>query len=173
MIGSYKFIFLVTITLVSLIVLPWWQQNGLSLKKSEAEKPSRELTINKVKPRSIKPSNFLEKPIFSESRQPATSTTKIKSEFKKANLLQTYKYRGTVIDGSRKAIILENNGTTIQAELGYDIDGWQLVKIELGEIILSNGSKTINLLEKPTNKVKDLRNKKRETRWLPALKSKE
>ena len=72
-----------------------------------------------------------------------------------------------------KAIILENNGTTIQAELGYDIDGWQLVKIELGEIILSNGAKTINLLEKPTNKVKDLRNKKRETRWLPALKSKE
>ena len=173
MIGSYKFIFLVTIALVSLIVLPWWQQNGLSLKKSEAEKPSRELTINKVKPRSIKPSKFLEKPIFSESRQPATGTTKIKSEFKKANLLQTYKYRGTVINGSRKAIILENNGNTIQAELGYDIDGWQLVKIELGEIILSNGSKTINLLEKPTNKVKDLRNKKRETRWLPALKSKE
>ena len=173
MIGSYRFIFLVTIALVSLIVLPWWQQNGLSLKKSEAEKLSRELTINKVKPRSIKPSNFLKKPIFSESREPATSTTKIKSEFKKANLLQTYKYRGTVIDGSRKAIILENNGTTIQAELGYDIDGWQLVKIELGEIILSNGAKTINLLEKPTNKVKDLRNKKRETRWLPTLKSKE
>ena len=173
MIGSYKFIFLVTIALVSLIVLPWWQQNGLSLKKSEAEKLSRELTINKVKPRSIKPSNFVKKPIFSESREPATSTTKIRSEFKKANLLQTYKYRGTGIDGSRKAIILENNGTTIQAELGYDIDGWQLVKIELGEIILSNGAKTINLLEKPTNKVKDLRNKKRETRWLPALKSKE
>ena len=173
MIGSYKFIFLVTIALVSLIVLPWWQQNGLKFKKSEAEKPSSELAINKLKPRSINPSHFLEKPIFSESREPATSTTKIKSEFKKANLLQTYKYRGTIINGSRKAIILENNGTTIQAELGYDIDGWQLVKIELGEIILSNGSKTINLLEKPTNKVKDLRNKKRETRWLPALKSKE
>ena len=170
MIGSYKFIFLVTIALVSLIVLPWWQQNGLSLKKREAEKPSGELAINKVKPRSIKPSNFLKKPIFSESRQPVTSTTKITSEFKKANLLQTYKYRGTVIAGSRKAIILENNGTTIQAELGYDIDGWRLVKIELGEIILSNGAKTRNLLEKPTNQVKDL---KRETRWLPALKSKE
>ena len=173
MIGSYKFIFLLAIALVALIVLPWWQQNGLSLKKSEAEKPSRELAINKVKPRSIKPSNFLEKPIFSESRLPVTSTTKIKSEFKKANLLPTYKYRGTVIDGSRKTIILEKSGTTIRAELGYDIDGWRLVKIELGEIILSNGSKTINLLEKPTNKVKDLRNKKRETRWLPPLKSKE
>ena len=173
MIGSYKFILLLAIALVSLIVLPWWQQNGLNLKKREAEKPSGELAINKVKPRSIKPSNFLEKPIFSESRQPATGTTKIKSEFKTANLLQTYKYRGTVIDGSRKTIILEKSGTTIRAELGYDIDGWQLVKIELGEIILSNGAKTINLLEKPTNKVKDLRNKKRETRWLPALKSKE
>ena len=173
MIGSYKFIFLVTIALVSLIVLPWWQQNGLSLKKREAGKPSRELAIKKVKPRFIKPSNFLEKPIFSESRQPVTSTTKIKSEFNRANLLQTYKYRGTVIDGSRKAIILEKSGTTIRAELGYDIDGWQLVKIELGEIILSNGSKTINLLEKPTNKVMDVRNKTRETRWLPALMSKE
>ena len=173
MIGSYKFIFLVAIALVSLIVLPWLQQNGLSLKKSEAEKPFRELTINKVKSRSINPSNFLEKPIFSESRQPVTGTTKGTIELNKANLLRTYKYRGTVIDGSRKAIILENNGTTIQAELGYDIDGWQLVKIELGEIILSNGFKKINLLEKPTNKVKDLQNKKRETRWLPALKSKE
>ena len=173
MIGSYKFIFLVTIALVSLIVLPWWQQNGLSLKKREAEKPSGELAINKVKPRSIKPSSFLKKPIFSESRQPVTSTTKITSEFKKANLLQTYKYRGTVIAGSRKAIILEKSGTTIQAELGHDIDGWQLVKIELGEIILSNGAKTINLLEKPTNKAMDVQNKTRETRWLPALKSKE
>ena len=74
--------------------------------------------------------------------------------------------------GSRQ-IILENNGTTIQAELGYRIDEWQLVKIELGEIILSNGFETINLLEKQTNKVKNLRNKKRETRWVPALKSKE
>ena len=173
MIGSYKFIFLLAIALVALIVLPWWQQNGLSLKKSEAEKPSRELAINKVKPRSIKPSNFLEKPIFSESRQPVTSTTKIKSQFNKANLLQTYKYRGTVIDGSRKTIILEKSGTTIRAELGYDIDGWRLVKIELGEIILSNGSKTINLLEKPTNKAMDVQNKTRETRWLPALMSKE
>ena len=173
MIGSYKFIFLLAIALVSLIVLPWWQQNGLSLKKREAGKPSSELAINKVKPRSIKPSNFLEKPIFSESRQPVTSTTKIKSEFKKAKLFQTYKYRGTVIDGSRKAIILEKSGTTIRPELGYDIDGWQLVKIELGEIKLSNGSKTINLLEKPTNKAMDVQNKTRETRWLPALMSKE
>ena len=173
MIGSYKFIFLVTIALISLIVLPWWQQSGLSFKKNEAGNSSRELFINEVKPRSIIPSHFLEKPIFSQSRQPVISTTRFEGASKNDDPLQNYKYRGTIIDGSRKAIILENNGTTIQAELGYSIDEWQLVKIELGEIILSNGFETINLLEKQTNKVKNLRNQKRETRWVPALKSKE
>ncbi|MEC7971365.1 MAG: hypothetical protein VX987_01655 [Pseudomonadota bacterium] len=173
MISLNKLSFPVIVGLLTVIVLPWWQHKGLNLETKETGNSDRKLLINDVKPLSLNPSYFLKKPIFSQSRRQATNHLTMKGTSAKSNLVREYKYRGTMIDGLRTAIILENNGKLIHAEIGQKISGWQLVKIELGKIILSNGFETINLLEENQNNTKNLQNKKRDTRWLPASQGKE
>ena len=173
MISLNKLSFPVIVGLLTVIVLPWWQHKGLNPETKETGNSDRKLVINDVKPFSLNPSYFLKKPIFSQSRQQSTNHLVMKGTSAKSNLVRKYKYRGTMIDGLRTAIILENNGKLIHAEIGQKINGWQLVKIELGKIILSNGFETINLLEENQNDTKNLQNKKRDTRWLPASQGKE
>ena len=173
MISLNKFSFAVIVGLLTLIILPWWQHKGLNLETKETSNSARKLLINDVTPLSLNLSYFLKRPIFSQSRQQATNRLTMKGASAKNNLIRKYKYRGTMIDGLRTAIILENNGKLIHAEIGQKINGWQLVKIELGKIILSNGFENINLLEENQNKTKNLQNKKRDTRWLPASQGKE
>ena len=173
MISLHKLSFLLIVGLLTVIALPWWHHTGLNLETKETSNSTRKLLINDVKPLSLDPSYFLKRPIFNQSRQQATNYLTMKAASAKHNLVRKYKYRGTMIDGSRTAIILENNGKLIHAEIGQKISGWQLVKIELGKIILSNGFETINLLEENQNNTKNLQNKKRDTRWLPASQGKE
>ena len=173
MISLHKLSFLLIVGLLTVIALPWWHHTGLNLETKETSNSARKLLINDVKPNSLDPSYFLKSPIFNQSRQQATNHLTMKAASAKHNLVRKYKYRGTMIDGLRTTIILESDGKLIHAEIGQKISGWQLVKIELGKIILSNGFETINLLEENQNNTKNLQNKKRDTRWLPASQGKE
>ena len=67
-------------------------------------------------------------------------------------------------------ILLERHGRITQLYQGQTLDEWTLETIEDNAVILSNGERRINLL----NKLRyETTRPERKTRWLPSIRDKE
>tara|TARA_Y100000588_G_scaffold176440_1_gene190458 strand:- start:4418 stop:4624 length:207 start_codon:yes stop_codon:yes gene_type:complete len=67
-------------------------------------------------------------------------------------------------------LLLEHQGRISQLYQGEIIDGWTLETIEDNAVILSNGERRINLLDKPRY---ETTRPERKTHWLPSIRDKE
>lgn len=160
------FLSLIFVSLGILIIMPWWTSDkpfmGLLVdKKTPMAKLIFQLPEYKMKGFDT----IVQRSLFNPERRPIAETPILSPGEPTHAAISKVIIKGIIDNGREKMVLLEKNRKLIELNLGAEIDGWVLKKIDDSSVVFSDGKTEIDLLT--TNQDAKKQKKSRNTKWSP------
>ena len=108
---------------------------------------------------------IVQRSLFNPERRPIAETPILSPGELNHAAISKVIIKGIIDNGREKMVLLEKNRKLIELNLGAEIDGWVLKKIDDSSVVFSDGKTEIDLLK--TNQDAKKQTKSRNTKWSP------